>query len=120
MTALDCFILNVFLKHLYFLGEFQIGGGSQGTDLINWLHNDLEGKKNPEKKARIMCSRKTRMGQGPCQSLCPSFGSEGRVKERERKKKWSDGDEDRGLCFASQNCRWRVMIMQQQTEGREG
>lgn len=39
------------------------------------------------------------MGRGPCRCLSPTFGSEG-VKDSER---WSDGDEDRGLCFASES-----------------
>lgn len=30
----------------------------------------------------------------------------------------SDGGEDRAPCFASRSHRWRVMIMQRQTEGR--
>lgn len=55
------------------------------------------------------------MGQGPCHRLSPSFRSE-KGKDRGR---WSDGEEDRGLCFASESHRWRVMIMQQQTEDRE-
>lgn len=32
----------------------------------------------------------------------------------------SDGGEDRASRFASESHRWRVMIMQLQTEGREG
>lgn len=55
------------------------------------------------------------MGQGPCHCLSLSFRSEG-VKDGER---WCDGEEDRGLCFTSEIHRWRVMIMQQQTEDRE-